>query len=236
MRTFALIGFVFSSYYSFAQVEGVFVERLSGTDGRTTYRLFIDLEEDHILQTIYGDASHILSLSTTTYFYNDPIAGVLHGEQLDPNSLKQGHGWTDSYLAFGFASTAHKAIPMHLDMDGTILACEDRSNVFCESDGLVAAAFVPQTVNMNVATGYLNQVKGSLIQTDNGGWGVLGGVKGATPENFILVAQVTTDGILSYALNVQVKAPDGTVLRCISGPPTSTEERHVPSLSGSTAQ
>lgn len=232
MRSAFLFGVVCFAQLCVAQVEGVLVERIPGTGGLTTYRLFIDLDEDHILQTIYGDPQHTLTLSTTTTFHNDSVAGVPFGEQLKSSSLKASIGWSDSFLAFGFASDSHKAVPMHLDTDGSLLQCSEPRTARCEKDGLAPAERVPSTVNLNVATGYVNSVKGSLIQTDDGGWGVLGGVKGSTPENLVLVAQLTTDGTLSYALNVQVRDPNGIVARCTPDPTDNTEERYQPALRG----
>lgn len=232
MRLATLFSALLFAQLSFAQVEGVFVERIPASDGLTTYRIFIDLEPDHVLQTIYGDAKHTLTLSTTTTFFNDSVHGVAFGEQLDPERLRSDSGWADSFLAFGFASASHKAIPLHLDTDGSILECKGQQADRCEQDGLVYAERVPTTMNMNVATGYVNSVKGGLIQTDNGGWGVLGGVKGNTPENLVLVAQLTTNGTLSYALNVQVRRPDGIVLRCTPHATDNSEERHQPALRG----
>ncbi|MGV3638486.1 MAG: hypothetical protein ACO1NQ_12670 [Flavobacteriales bacterium] len=232
MRLPSLFSALLFAQLSFGQVEGVFVERIPAPDGLTTYRIFIDLEPDHVLQTIYGDAKHTLTLSTTTAFFNDSVYGVAFGEQLDPERLRSGYGWADSFLAFGFASGSHKAVPMHLDTDGSIQTCQGERSHRCERDGLVIADRVPTTTNMNVATGYVNSMKGGLIQTDNGGWGVLGGVKGNTPENLVLVAQLTTDGTLSYALNVQVRRPDGIVLRCTPDATDNSEERHQPALRG----
>jgi len=232
MRSVFLFGIAFLAQLCVAQVEGVFVERIPAHDGLTTYRVFIDLEKDHVLQTIYGDRKHTLTLSTSTTFYNDSVHGVAFGEQMKSSSLREGLGWADSFLAFGFASDSHKAVPMHLDGDKNILRSARQQAVRGERDGLMHADRVPTTTNMNVATGYVNGVKGSLIQTDNGGWGVLGGVKGSTPENFVLVAQLTTDGTLDYALNVQVRTPDGTVVRCTPDPTDNTEERYQPALRG----
>ncbi|MBL7950570.1 MAG: hypothetical protein JNM62_02520 [Flavobacteriales bacterium] len=231
MRRALVFASALASGMACAQVEGVYVERLRTEGPHTTYRIFIDLEEGRVLQTVYGDVAHALTLSTTTTFWNDSTHGVPFGERLKAAALRKGSGWTDSFLAFGFASDAHKAIPLHLDTDGSVHPC-NATNARCPNDGLLAVERVPDVVNMNVATGYVDAVSGNLIRTDNGGWGVLGGVKGATPENLVLIAQLTTDGTLSYALNVQVREPDGTVLRCTPDAAASTEEHQQPLLRG----
>lgn len=234
MRTVFVLAVLLCAQLTQAQVEGVFVERIPGEGLMTTYRLFVDLEDDHLLQTVYGDKEHVLTLSSTTAFHNDSTYGATFGERSKATWLRNGNGWADSFLAFGFASDEHKAVPLHLDDDGSLLPCIG-TGPRCPQDGLVHAPRIPEVLNMNVATGYVDGAYGGLIRTDNGGWGVLGGVKGATPENLILIAQLTTDGIVSYSLNVQVRKPDGTVVRCTPDAAMSTEEQQQPLLRGDLA-
>lgn len=236
-----------------AQIEDVFVERyhvasVAGTNAKplVTYRIYIDLAEDHILQTVYGDPKHMLTLATTTVFHNDSVHGVVFGERLAPQFIATDGSALDSWFAFGFCSKEHKAVPLHLDPDGSSLACATREalkqarkegrgvNGLCIRDGMVPAERVPETVQVNLTTGYLDSARGGLIESDNFAWGVLSGVKGATKENMVLIAQLTTDGELRYALNVQVRTPEGVVLRCTALPTDNTEERHFPVLRGST--
>jgi hypothetical protein len=82
----------------------------------------------------------------------------------------------------------------------------------------------------------LDQARGGLIESNNSAWGVLGGVQGATEENMVLIAQLTTDGELRYALNVQVRTPDGETVRCTAMPTENTEERYLPVLKSTVAQ
>jgi len=232
-----------------AQIEDVFVERyhvasVAGIKAKpvVTYRIYIDLEDDHILQTVYGDTKHMLTLATTTFFHNDSVHGVVFGERLAPKFIVADGRPLDSWFAFGFCTKEHKAVPLHLDPDGSSLECATRTarkqakrdgqviNGLCIRDGMVPAERVPETMQVNLTTGYLDNSRGGLIESDNFAWGVLGGVKGATKENMVLIAQLTTDGELHYALNVQVRTPEGAVVRCTALPTENTEERHFPVL------
>lgn len=240
---------------AYAQIENVLLERYheassseGGKNPLVTYRIYIDLEEGHILQSVYGDTHHMLTIGTSTAFYNDTLHGVVFGERIDPMKLSSGPGALDSWFAFGFCSAQHKAVPLHLDPDGSILPCPPRkcmkkksgeptpSTHFCERDGMVTAERVPETVKVDLTTGYLDQARGGLVESNNCAWGVLGGVKGATQENMVLIAQLTTDGELHYALNLQVRTPQGGIIRCTAMPTENTEERYFPVLKSTVAQ
>jgi len=54
--------------------------------------------------------------------------------------------------------------------------------------------------------------------------------KGATDENMVLIAQLTTDGELSYAINAGLRAPDGSIIKWIAYPPKADDERQHPAL------
>ncbi len=230
----------------YAQVEGLVIERIPATgvpEGPTgepaiTYRIFVDLAPEHILLTAYGDERNPLYLRTSTTFWNDSTCDERFGERIRSSMLKNDQGWSDSWLGFGFGSDQHKAIPHHLDRDGSVLPCPEAiDNVGtidrrCSSDGLVHADRIPSTVEVNMDLASLGVPGGNAIATDNGGWAVLGGVRGATAENLVLIAQLTTTGVLEHAINVQVRTPQGEVIRCTSGPTTNTEERYVPALRG----
>lgn len=229
-----------------AQVEGLVIDRIPATGVATgpagepaiTYRIFVDLAPEHILLTAYGDERNPLYLRTSTTFWNDSTCDERFGERIRSSMLKNDHGWFDSWLGFGFGSDQHKAIPHHLDRDGSLLPCPEAVgsgapiDQRCSSDGLVHADRIPSSVEVNMDLSSVSGSSGSAIATDNGGWAVLGGVRGATPENLVMIAQLTTTGMLEHAINVQVRTPQGEVLRCTSGATTNTEERHVPALRG----
>jgi hypothetical protein len=230
-------------------IEGVLVERYHVAPPLTvvgrplvTYRIYLDLAPDHILQHLYGDDRNTLTLRTSTTFFNDTLNGAIFGERINAARLSVYPAALDSWFGVGFCSSRHKAVPLHLDPDGSILSCppyqeypsgsdtEERSISLCESDGMIEVERIPEAVSMHLTSGYLNNIKGGLVEGSNMAWGVLGGVKGATPENMVLIAQLTTDGELTYVLNAQVRTPDGGIIRCTARPTENTEERYFPCL------
>jgi hypothetical protein len=54
-------------------------------------------------------------------------------------------------------------------------------------------------------------------------------VKGATAENMVLIAQITTTGELSFKLNLQVSDADRKVVKCVAGNAREGEQS-VPEL------
>lgn len=174
-----------------------------------TYRIFLDLEAEHTLLTVYGDGSAPLEFVTDKVFWNDPLADVTMGEQMRTNDLRNGLGWCDSWLAFGFASDQHKGIIEPLDTDGSINPDDTEGR----TDGLLAVDRIPSTVNINLDLAAMKGEGGSSIATENGGWAVLGGVRGGTSENLVLIGQWTTTGSFSYRFNAQLRSPSGEVIQ-----------------------
>ena len=52
---------------------------------------------------------------------------------------------------------------------------------------------------------------GQVFSTVNGSWASMNGSVGPTPANTVLIAQITTDGIFSFELNIQIGTPEGGV-------------------------
>jgi hypothetical protein len=249
-RGFVLILFLTQALIGRTQIiEGVFLERYHiappvepGDSPLVTYRIYLDLAPDHILQHLYGDERNTLTLRTSTTFFNDTANGAVFGERIKAELVNTYPSALDSWFGLGFCSSRHKAVPKHLDPDGSILTCPPYNDgsfneapgsnaiSLCESDGMVEAERIPEAVSLYLTTGYLDNIRGGLIEGSNMAWGVLGGVKGATPENMILIAQLTTDGELTYVLNAQVRTPAGEVFRCTARPTENAEERYYPVL------
>ena len=211
-----------------AQVEGldsVWVERyhtqLIGKDTLKTYRIFVDMQPGYTMQMVYGTEHQQLEIGTTSSFYNDPEHSVKYADLLSADQLNSGTAALDSWLTVGAASSGHVAVPKHLDPDGSVVKCPpygkalDRSMSICKRDGLMAVDSVPQVVNFRMDPGYLGTIPGQMLHTMDGAWAVLGGTRGATAENMVLIAQLSTTGVLSYQLNLQLGAPDGSFIRLV---------------------
>lgn len=237
-------------------IDSVFVEVYHVRPGDTidappltTYRIFIDLASGYSLQMVYGDEENELEISTSTDFFNDLENGTKFGDRFPASALNTYPGALDSWLTIGAATDRHWAVPRELDANGSIITCppypdhrtgtipNTKQNLapLCEKDGLVAVDSLAQVVNMFMEPGYLGTIRGCCIHTMNGGWAVLGGTFGITDRNMVLIGQFTTTGTLRYELNMQVRAPDGTLVRCVSTVADEADEVLVPALRGSTS-
>lgn len=230
-------------------IEGVLVERyhvwMSASPGAAplvTYRIYLDLAPGHSLLTVFGEKGRNLFFRTTTRFFNDTLNGGSAGERIDPERLRQFPLALDSWLALGFATSAHKAVPLHLDEDGSVLGKPDRKHAgagydaaLLKRDGLAAAQRVPEVMNLYISTSYLDRLGGDLIETSVGAYGTMGSVAGATEENMVLIAQLTTDGELSYAINAAIRAPDGGIIKHLAYPASASDEVELPFLRSGSA-
>ena len=115
-----------------------------------------------------------------------------------------------------------------IDSDPTHL--KDRTVPLCVRDGLLAIARIPEVVNFKMDPSYLHQIRGSTLRTIDGAWAVLGGTNGFTDRNTILIAQLTTTGELSFQLNLQIRTPDGEVVKYVAMDPVADEIQY-PGLS-----
>ncbi len=224
-------------------LEGVLVERYHEMPAATpdapplvTYRIYLDLGPGYSLLSVYGEKDRNLFFRTSTRFFNDTVHGAGSGELIQARHLAEFPAGIDSWLAFGFASSAHKAVPLHLDPDGSVLrngadaTGPGYSAALGKSDGLVAASTVPEVMYLYITRSFLESLSGHVIETEAGAYGVLGHVKGATEENMVLIAQLTTDGELSYAINAGLRTPDGGILKCIAYPSRADDEVQHPAL------
>lgn len=226
-------------------VDSVWVETYHvwdsiGSNGKpiVTYRIWVDLAPGYRMQVVYGDHRHDLEISTTTEYVNDPVNSVKYAHLLPAAVLNEGWTALDSWFTMGAASAAHRAVPLHLDRDGSILRCppytkarkgEDKRRSLCRRDGLLAADSVASVVNWRFEPGYLGTIRGAVIHTMDGAWAVLGGTDGVTEEGHVLVAQLSTSGELSFRLNIQVADGDRVAYKYVHGNATEGEQE-LPSL------
>ena len=225
----------------FAQpIEQVLVETYHVQEGSAegpqlmTYRIYLDLAPEHSLQVIYGDEKHTLRIETTPAFFNTENGSVVYGDRLivDPKNFDALA--MDSWLTIGMVGSDHVGVPRELDMDGSILECPTPLasgaraqgailEPLCIADGLAAAPEAREVVTWRLDQGYLGTAKGTVILSNDAAWGMLGGMKGATEENVVLVAQITTSGPLHFVLNAQVGLPDGGYVRVVPSDPQEGE-------------
>jgi hypothetical protein len=187
--------------------------------GSITYRIFIDLKPDYNLQVVYGDEKHPLSIKTTTTFFNNSESYALTGFNIDVKKIRTGTIAFDSWITMGAATRFHTGILKSDDTDGSLL----NKNTLDNADGLTKGV-LPRFQIFNIDLNFFNNFSNAKeFATNNGGWAALGGVKGSTNENRILIAQLTTNGKLSFDLNIQVGTPTGEAIKFVSSNPIDSE-------------
>jgi hypothetical protein len=184
--------------------------------GAVTWRFFVDMQPGYNLQTIYGNAPHPLTLSTTTSFFNNIDYGT-ERPGYSANNAKKGTTMIDSWLTLGSgcANSSYWGVLKSEDTDApfvnskNILKNDDPTAgiPLTSQDGLLLSSNVP-TASFIGNVPY--SVFGDGTPNDNqfgitdGAWYFLGGAVGPTENNRVLIAQITTDGDLSYQLNIQL--------------------------------
>ena len=180
--------------------------------GSVTYRIFIKMKPGYSLQLVYGNQKHELYIKTTTIFYNNQECAALTGFNIDPRKINKNTIALDSWITMGAATRLHTGILKSEDRDGSIIS---RASL-TKADGLTKGE-LPNFKIFNLDLNFFNDPKNaSVFSTNNGGWAAPGGVKGPTNENQVLIAQLTTNGKLSFELNVQIGTPTSGYIQFVS--------------------
>ena len=213
--------------------------------GSTTYRIYVEMKHGYKFQMAYGNSSHTLFLKTTTTFFNNEDRGATTPTMTKAQDAANTN-MLDSWLSVGAACVGNFGV-MKSDDNGT-------SNVV-NSDGILqnnaSAMGIPLTTQDGLLAGSPEAVTfvginpssdlsmfdatsqaGSYFSTTNGAWASLNGSVGPTASNRILIAQITTDGIFSYQLNIQLGDSVGGTQKFVASNPQSGELT-IPSLTGS---
>ena len=216
--------------------------------GSVTYRFFVDMLPGYKFQAAYGApaGNHVLTFSTTTSFFNNEDRGAVTPTwtktQARGNSVM-----LDSYLSAGAACSGNFGVLKSED-DGVATVVNNSSPQMLQNadasagiplttqDGLLlgspsAVTTIGQTdAQAGASLDATSQAGGTFTLTD-GAWSSLVGATGPTASNRVLIAQITTDGILTYALNIQIGTPTGGVERYVHTGATGSEIT-IPSLAG----
>jgi hypothetical protein len=230
-------------------VEGIIVERYyisDGSDasdqdggelvtGSTTWRVFVDLKSDYVLQSVFGSEANPLSMETTSEFFNNEDRGDELGDAISANRLGDNTVALDSYITLSAASDEHLGVLKSEDTNGQIIAglendggsegAEDGLLIndlpeigipLTDADGLVEGTIISAgtgeiaavtTIGLDAST-FADENSSAPFIVGNGAWAVLGGVVGPTDANRILIAQITTDGVFSFELNMRIGIPE----------------------------
>jgi hypothetical protein len=188
--------------------------------GSITYRIYIDMKPDYSLQLVYGDKKHELFISTSTLFFNNTECMAQTGFNIDAKKINNNTIALDSWITLGAASRLHTGILKAEDTDGSSYL---KRPAFINADGLTKGN-LPTFKVFNLDLNFFNNDStATRFFTNNGGWGALGGVKGPNSENKVLIAQLTTNGKLSFEMNIQIGTPTRGVVKFVAKNPEGSE-------------
>lgn len=206
--------------------------------GSVTYRIFVEMLPAYRFQAAYGVPGHEMKIATTTSFFNNEEYGAVTANEIPKIRLTENTVMLDSWVSVGAAAEGCYGI----------LKADDTTKAIINADGLLqnedAKAGVPikkcdgfyPARLMSVVTlfgldsaltaVFKNQnskSKGQVFATDNGSWASFGGAIGPPPHNKVLIAQLTTNGELSFELNIQIGTPTGGVENYVARNPVEKE-------------
>lgn len=203
--------------------------------GSVTWRIYADLLPGWGVQSVYGVSGHPLTFSTTTSFFNHPNGNTTGGNFASNSASILGDGTTllDSYLSCGAVAPGRFGVVKTEDNSAavptggganlvinpnTVLANNDptAAPALTTADGQYNTANNPSLLALtllgDVASPAINlltdgSIVGSSFNSTNSSWGVLGEQVGAFPTgtNRVLIGQFTTNGVFTYAFNIQIR-------------------------------
>jgi len=242
-----LQGIVVERYYSSnaadaanAVAEGAVVPL---TVGSVTYRVYVDMNAGYKFNNLFGSAANNLTVNSTTNFFNDPNQGVtVNPGTISVTNVRKNTAMLDSYFTTGGTATGKVGVRKTEDTDGTIgneqgILANNPGGLFgfpinggSGRDGMLPSSpstyVVPNVLGPLSPLNALDQTAGNSIVINNGAVAALGGIVGAAPSNMVLVAQFTTSGTLSFALNVQIQNISTGVAETYVANPISNELTH----------
>ncbi len=241
------------SQFSFAQgLEDIIVETYYVSDandatdtdggslpaGSTTYRIYVDMAPGYEIQAVYGNNDHLLKIETTTEFFNNEDRGEEFGDAIGLNRFDDNTVALDSYVTMGAPTAATLGVLKTEDTDGAVAngdgflqnADPAAGIPISVQDGMIPGSLPSGVLSVGLDLSMFADANDgtpflSGAGVDGGGaWSVLEGVVGPTAENRVLIAQITTDGDLSFELNIQIGAPGGGSEQYVAANPIGTEQ------------
>lgn len=206
--------------------------------GSVTWRFYVDMAPGYIFQAAYGDANHLLRFQTSTTFFNNEDRGSTNANAIGFNFVDDNTVMLDSYLSvgatcsnrFGVVKAEDDAVGQVVNSNGLLQNNDPSAGIPLTSrDGQTGTAGTPQAfteLGLASALSVLDATSGagSILSTNNGSWASLAGSSGPTTTNRVLIAQITTDGVLQFELNVQIRSASNVVENYVASNPTGSEQ------------
>lgn len=205
--------------------------------GSVTYRIYVDLLPGYKFQAAYGVPGHQLKLATTTSFFNNEDRGSITPTYTKTQAA-QNTVMLDSWLSSGAVCSGNFGILKTEDnasgganvvnANGILQNADPEAGIpLTSKDGFYAGT--PEAVTtVGLSAGELSifnatSQAGNLFTTANASWASLNGSVGPTATNKVLIAQMTTNGIFSFELNIQIGTPLGGVQNYVARNPVGNE-------------
>lgn len=217
----ALENVIVEKYYEYDASDYTDTIPDSYPKGATTFRIYIDMKPGYSLQAVYGNQKHELYFKTSTTFFNDQTCFAETGFNIDAKKLHTGAVALDSWITMGAASRLHTGILKSED-DSEYSFIKNRKSL-SKVDGLTKGVLPDFQVFNIVLKFFNNDSTANNFHTNDAAWAAMGGVKGPTQENRVLIAQLTTTGKLSFCLNVQIGIPTGGSVKFVATNPEGSE-------------
>ena len=193
--------------------------------GSVTYRIYADMLPGYKFQAGYGVPGHECRIETSTLFFNNEDRG-----NTTPTFTKTQSGYNtvmlDSWLSVGAACAGNYGV-LKAEDNGVANVVNSYSPMVLQSanplagiplttqDGFINPGALPEPVTqvgisteIEVFNNQNDSTNGPAFITSNGSWAALNGAVGPdSAVNKVLIAQITTDGLFSFKLNIQIGTP-----------------------------
>ena len=238
-KTGGLEGIIVEKYYVSTSADQT-NQKYTGTlpIGSITYRIYVDLLPGYRFQAAYGNKNHPLIIKTSTNFFNNTEIGASIPNIIPKRCLKNNTVMLDSWLSVGSAGEDFIGV---LKRDDDTLETMKHEGGFLqnktkklgislsERDGLISSENIPRPTFFSIDSivGVFDKSNtGNSFITTNGAWVNLG--KGSVGidslgKNHVLIAQITTDGLFEFELNIQLGTPDGKIQKFVAKNPIENE-------------
>jgi len=237
-----LNGIVVEKYYVSNAIDSAYSSGLLPV-GSVTYRIYADMLHGYKFQAAYGNAAHLLKVTTSTGFFNDQSNGATTPDNITKASCASATTMLDSWVSAGAGCKLNGGLLKSDDNGvatvvnntpaapgGKILQGTDlQAGIPVKTqDGLINVA--PQSTTI-VGTLDLTHIDGTSmmsttgdsIGTNNGAWSALSGSQGPLwpASNRVLIGQFTTNGVFHFELNIQVGDSVGGTQKFVTSNPNS---------------
>ncbi len=235
-----LEGIIVEDYYTISAADADYLNNTVGVtfpiaEGAKVYRIYVDMAPNYKLNTVNGSplpqgggpSPNPLDFTTTTTFWNEDGFGT----EVPPQTARFDDAAAfDSYITIGLSGRSGGAVGCgtNTQQAGTLKTADTNGNLtLCAvysgfPNAATADGNVPPTSTIPALTYNLGgeidftglQADGSELIVIGDAWATLPNGPGVDPAgtNRVLIAQLTTDGDLSFHINVQLQTPDNSAL------------------------